>query len=256
MHVRSTFTADGISGCLGAQAGSSSCQTALVDFDRVVNATRSGGGGALLLYLGLVPALLGMFLGAPLLTREFEPGTHRLAWTQSVTRRRWLAYRVAVAGSIAVIAELVLSLALMFQRAPIDRIAGRFSPESFNVEGLAPLGSVWFALVVGLCAGALIRKTVPAMACSLVAFLAVRAAVQDWIRPHYLPARSIDVRGLTSASTPNGTHGDWILTSGSHVITYQPAGRYWAFQVIELLVYLALSAPLLVVALRSVGRRI
>ena len=41
-------------------------------------------------YLILLPALVGMFVGAPLLARELEHGTHRLAWTQSVTRRRWL----------------------------------------------------------------------------------------------------------------------------------------------------------------------
>ena len=36
-------------------------------------------------YLFLVLALL---LGAPLVSREFELGTHQFAWTQSVTRRR------------------------------------------------------------------------------------------------------------------------------------------------------------------------
>jgi ABC-type transport system involved in multi-copper enzyme maturation permease subunit len=35
-----------------------------------------------------IPALLGMFWGAPLIARELESGTYRLAWTQSVTRRR------------------------------------------------------------------------------------------------------------------------------------------------------------------------
>ena len=37
-----------------------------------------------------VPAFIGAFWGAPLLARELEAGTHRLAWTQSITRRRWL----------------------------------------------------------------------------------------------------------------------------------------------------------------------
>lgn len=45
-----------------------------------------------------IPALLGMFWGAPLVAREFESGTYRLAWTQSVTRRRWLSVRVALVG--------------------------------------------------------------------------------------------------------------------------------------------------------------
>jgi len=33
-----------------------------------------------------VPLLIGMFWGAPLISREFEAGTFRLAWTQGVTR--------------------------------------------------------------------------------------------------------------------------------------------------------------------------
>ena len=42
-----------------------------------------------------VPGLIGMFWGAPLIAREFETGTFRLAWTQGVTRTRWLAAKSA-----------------------------------------------------------------------------------------------------------------------------------------------------------------
>ena len=41
--------------------------------------------------LAVAPAIIGVFWGAPLVARELEAGTHRLAWTQSVTRTRWLA---------------------------------------------------------------------------------------------------------------------------------------------------------------------
>ena len=41
-------------------------------------------------YLVFLPALIGVFVGAPLLARELEHGTYRFAWTQGVTRRRWL----------------------------------------------------------------------------------------------------------------------------------------------------------------------
>jgi hypothetical protein len=40
-----------------------------------------------------VPAVLGMLAGAPLLAQEFETGTSQYAWTQGVTRRRWLAVK-------------------------------------------------------------------------------------------------------------------------------------------------------------------
>ena len=47
----------------------------------------------------LVPALLGMFWGAPLVARELDAGTHRLAWNQSVTRYRWLSVKLVLVGS-------------------------------------------------------------------------------------------------------------------------------------------------------------
>ena len=54
-----------------------------------------------LFYAGIVviavaPVIIGVFWGAPLVARELEAGTHRLAWTQSVTRTRWLAIKLGV----------------------------------------------------------------------------------------------------------------------------------------------------------------
>jgi ABC-type transport system involved in multi-copper enzyme maturation permease subunit len=59
----------------------------------------------------VTPGVLGLFWGAPLVAGELEAGTFRLAWTQSVTRTRWLAARaglavlagMAVAGVLSVI---------------------------------------------------------------------------------------------------------------------------------------------------------
>src|SRR5215470_9702610 len=42
----------------------------------------------------LVPVLVGVFLGAPLVARELERGTFRLIWAQSVTQLRWLLVKV------------------------------------------------------------------------------------------------------------------------------------------------------------------
>jgi hypothetical protein len=43
----------------------------------------------------VLPALVGAFWGAPLLGREYERGTHRLAWTQAVPVWRWLAVKLS-----------------------------------------------------------------------------------------------------------------------------------------------------------------
>ena len=44
--------------------------------------------------LQLVPALIGAFVGAPVLAREMETGTYRYAWTQGFGRWRWALRQV------------------------------------------------------------------------------------------------------------------------------------------------------------------
>ena len=46
----------------------------------------------------VVPAVIGIFWGAPMIAREIEAGTYRLVWTQSITRTRWLVSKLGVAG--------------------------------------------------------------------------------------------------------------------------------------------------------------
>jgi len=53
-------------------------------------------------YLGLnalviaVPAVVGIFWGAPLISREFETGAQDLVWQQSGSRRHWLAVKMGL----------------------------------------------------------------------------------------------------------------------------------------------------------------
>jgi hypothetical protein len=51
-----------------------------------------------------LPALIGLFWGAPLIARELEAGTHRLVWNQSITRTRWLAVKLGLVGVAVVTA--------------------------------------------------------------------------------------------------------------------------------------------------------
>lgn len=57
------------------------------------------GGTVLLLLAGLI----GVFVAGPLIARELESGTFRLAWAQSVSPAHWLAARLAVPAALAVI---------------------------------------------------------------------------------------------------------------------------------------------------------
>jgi hypothetical protein len=62
----------------------------------------------LLLYIGsfllmyLAPAVMGLFWGAPLIAREVETGTHRIAWNQTITRTRWTLVKLGLVGLAAV----------------------------------------------------------------------------------------------------------------------------------------------------------
>ena len=149
-------------------------------------AALAGQDGTLRLWLGVlvvvVPGLVGMFWGAPLVAREIEDGTFRLAWTQSVTRARWMLVRLVVTGLASVVVAGLVSLIVTWWASPLDR-AGMNQFGSFDERGIVPLGYAAFAFTLGVVVGALVRRTIPAMLLTLVGFVAVRLAVKIWLRP-------------------------------------------------------------------------
>jgi hypothetical protein len=135
----------------------------------------------------LVPALMGAFWGAPLVARELEHGTHRLVWNQSITRTTWLARKLAVVLIVAVGLTGVLSFLLGWASVPMDSSgAGRFAAVSFSSRFLAPMGYAAFAVALGTLSGLILRRTLPAMAVTLVLFAAVQIAVPFLVRPHFM----------------------------------------------------------------------
>src|SRR5262249_37291358 len=142
----------------------------------------------------------------------FEAGTFQLAWTQSVTRTRWLAAKLGV-GTLAAIATAGLfSLLLTWWSGPIDTAAPFAKGNSitflrlgfvlFPTRGITPLGYAAFAFALGVTAGGLIRRTVPAMAATLAAFVSIQIAWPIWVRPHLIPPAHKLV-ALTAATIPN-----------------------------------------------------
>ena len=137
----------------------------------------------LIVYLGLmllvmaVPVVVGVFLGAPLISREFETGTQDLVWQQSVPRRRWLAVKLGVVGLAAMAAAGLAVVAVSWWSSPLDAVTfggvSRLGPVTFDARGFTVLGQAAFGLTFGAAAGLLIRRTLPAMA---VTFLIRRHA--------------------------------------------------------------------------------
>ncbi len=147
---------------------------------------------ALSALLLIVPALVGVFFGAPLVARELEAGTYCLAWTQSVTRVRWLVVKLAVVGLASSLLAGGLSLMVAWWANPINIVnQSRFSPANFGMFGIVPFGYALFAFALGVTINVLFRRMLPAMATTLVGYVAARLAVTVWIRPHFVaPLRS------------------------------------------------------------------
>ena len=166
-----------------------------------------------------VPGVLGLFWGAPLVAGELESGTFRLAWTQSVTRTRWLAVRITVGGLASMTVAGLLSLAVTWWAGPQDR-AGMNQFGSFDARDIVPVGYAAFAFALGVALGVLLRRTLPAMAASLVVFVTVRLVVRNMVRPHLFPSLTMTLP-LNPASTGYGSTG--FLPFPTSPSTLQPA---------------------------------
>jgi hypothetical protein len=185
------------------------------------------------LYAGVIltyaaPALMGVFWAAPMITREFEASTFRLAWTQSVSRNRWLVVKVAMVGLAAMVVAGLLSVMLTWWSGPVYKAAqyaapgtglsiNRLVPLLFGVNGIVPVGYAALAFAVGLTAGVLLRRTVPAMAVTLAGFAFVQVSWPIWVRPHLIaPVRStapLDVSALGGLGIGNGSQMTLFLTA-------------------------------------------
>jgi hypothetical protein len=166
----------------------------------------------------VVPALLGMFWGAPLVARELDAGTHRLAWNQSVTRYRWLSVKLVLVGlSVAAVAGLVVS-AVDRWSAPLDA-ASQTDPRlplalTFAARGVVPLAYALFAFALGVTVGLLTKRVIPAMIITLVVYLAVQIAVAWLVRPHLAPTHT-SVAPITSETLQNFTiTNDGVVVNG------------------------------------------
>jgi hypothetical protein len=238
-------------------------------------------------WLILLPGLA-LLVGAPLLAREFEHGTYRLAWTQGISRRRWLVVKTALlAGGLVALAAL-LGLVAMWWRTPFDHVEGRLAPQAFDIEGTVVPGYTFFALAIGVLAGIWLRRTLAAVSLSATVFVLTRLGVEKLLRPHF-PA---PLHRIATSAAPGAHAHDWVIddkvvdsvgrriTSAREdlavvhaqhagidaqqylvslgwrrVVTYQPAGRFWELQGIETAIFVALGLAAVAAAVQLLRRR-
>jgi len=282
LPIASAFDHDSLSACVppAARAG---CDIIVPHFEnefaRIVTGMR---------VMVVLPVLAGLFVGAPLVARELEFGTYRFAWTQGVSRGRWLLSKTALLAAGTVLAAGAASLVVMWWRSPFDTLEGRIGPSGFDLEGVVVPAYALFALALGVLAGLVFRRTVAAMTATLVAFGATRFLVSEFVRPHFLAP----LHKVISAMASSGVPGDWVLSNTlvdgggrqitaareelavlhaqqagidphtyiltlgwRRVISYQPAGRFWTFQLLEAGLFAALAVALVLASLWLVRRR-
>lgn len=279
IEMASRYDHDGLSACVGA-SNTPPCEQAISAFtgrfDAIVSLTN---------WLNLIPGVIGISLAAPLLL-ELENGTYRLAWTQGITRRRWLTVKLGMAALAAVLAALAMTGLVMWWRVPLDHLHGRMETNVFDTEGIVGVGYALFALALSLAIGALWRRTVPALIVGFAGYAAARIFVQAWLRqryetPHTItwPARAgftnpkldkawvLDLRPTDRLGHPiapplNPLHAcERVAKKGIQIVdpsclpadlynhaVYQPASRFWLFQGIETAMFGGVAVVLILFA--------
>jgi hypothetical protein len=142
-----------------------------------------------------VPALIGAFVGAPVLARELETGTFRYAWTQGFGRWRWTLAKLALLAVVVAAAAGAFSVLLSWYYQPYfgagnqNLSLSEASPLSgglFDLRGVAFAAWTLAAFAIGALAGMLIRRVVPAIAATLVIYAGLAVAAGMYLRQHYL----------------------------------------------------------------------
>ena len=290
LDMHQAYVRLGVPACLNELRQSPNCADALDAFRASFGRWNSFIG-----WLNLIPALLGILIGAPLVARELEHGTHQLVWTQSVTRGRWLAMKLLFVLGGCLVVALTISMLLTWWLQPWDALSGRFGNAAFDFEGATNASYVLFALALSIAAGALLRRAIPAMVVTLAGFLAVRLPVEFHFRAIYQPPLTATSDPVSATATRVVlSRSDWIISDSfvdhaGHQLSdqqvygaclssvgttkdtflqcvhdhgwlladaYQPASRYWAFQGIETAIFTGLALALLALTVWWVTRRL
>jgi ABC-type transport system involved in multi-copper enzyme maturation permease subunit len=166
----------------------------------------------------VIPILAGMFWAAPLVSREYEAGTHRLAWTQSVSPLRWITTKITLIFGVLAVAALLVGLLATWTLDPLtSAFGGRYNSTWYDVQGVVPVACMLFALAVGVATSALVRRTIPAMAITLLAYAAARIPIH-WIRWHFAPLVSTRTVSIPmSRLLQNPTLGPYELSGSAAV---------------------------------------
>jgi ABC-type transport system involved in multi-copper enzyme maturation permease subunit len=239
--------------------------------------------------LQAVPALIGAFVGAPLLAREMETGTFRYAWTQGIGRWRWTLAKLVPLAAVVAAAAWAFSMLFSWYLQPFSAAGYSipFATDIFDLREVAFTGWTVAAFAIGALAGMLIRRVVPAIAATLAVYAGLAFTTALYLRQHYMtpllttnlnlpgsawivnqwytkdgryafPARGSQIASALQRACPSANNSpQQCLTQHGYTwwASYQPGTRFWPFQWIEGGWLLALSVLLITATVWLVRRR-
>ena len=178
------------------------------------NQARSFGGAAghsLTLTAALfqvIPALIGAFVGVPVLARELETGTFRYTWTQGFGRARWTV--ATIAPLAVVVTALAGIVGFLFSWAYGPLIGGKYGASvlagnTFDLHAVTFAAWMLAAFSIGVLTGLLIRRVVPAMLATMAAWGVLAVVTGVFLRPHY--------EAPLVSSSPRLPPSSWVMSA-------------------------------------------
>lgn len=127
----------------------------------------------LLNFLLFAPFMIGAFWGSPLIGQEYERGTTKFVFTQSVTAERWVVVKVGLLGALLgvgglAVGGMVSAWLSVFHGTSLPGVDTAFSLSS--IRGVAPAGWWIMFFMVGVASGALLRRVLPSIAVTFIVF--------------------------------------------------------------------------------------
>jgi hypothetical protein len=206
---------------------SAACQNLVAGFNPDGHFMGSKGPGGVLLQV--LPALIGAFVGAPVLARELETGTFRFAWTQGFGRWRWALAKLVLLAVVLAVATAAFGALVAWYFQPYGgastQIPGLFENSPFG--DLFSLREVTFpawtvaAFAIAALAGMLIRRVVPAIVATLTVYAGLAFATAGLLREHYLTPLVTTAVSLPGAST-EWVLGQWSTLNGRFAYAGDP----------------------------------
>ena len=170
-----------------------------------------------------IPVAIAILLLIPTL-HELERGTHRLAWTQCVSRSRWALSRIGFAVGVAAVVSIAWAVVAAEWRDAVVQIdAPSFNQTAFSLAPAVLIGYSLFAVALGFCLAVVIRRLMPVLALLVVGFIGMRVFTAFYLRERYRDPEEVTVASPfgedvgPSSDTVWDVGSSWLSSTGERL---------------------------------------